>query len=117
MVIFLSPSSPRKRGPSNPGAICLRTVSRHIQICVYWVPGLPRFARSPGTTAGNPSHRIPRKHIAGALERRERWSECAFELLVQLLRCPAIGAMDGADRARLVEQEYLVVAHREDLPA
>src|SRR5215510_2464052 len=63
------------------------------------------------------SHRIPREHVGGALERRERWPERALELLVKLPGRPAIGAMDGADRTRLVEQEHLVVAHREDLPA
>src|SRR5215471_20705434 len=75
-----------------------------------------RSLRSLGRDDSN-LDRIPREHITGALERRERWPECALELLVQLLRRPAVGAMDGADRARLVEQEHLVVAHCEDLPA
>src|SRR5262245_40172837 len=63
------------------------------------------------------SHRIPREHVGGALERRERGPERALELLIQLLRGPAVGAMDAADRPRLVEQEHFVVAHRKDLPA
>src|SRR4051812_8594557 len=58
---------------------------------------------------------VPREDIAGAVERRERWAERALELRVELFRRPAIGAVDRADRPRLVEQEDLVVAHREDL--
>src|SRR6266852_6070682 len=62
------------------------------------------------------SHRIPREHVGGTFQRRERGAERALELLVDLVGRPAVGAMDGADRARLVEQEYLVVAHAENLP-
>src|SRR5262245_354145 len=62
------------------------------------------------------SHRIPREYVARALERRERGAEHALELLVELLRGPAVGAVQRADRPRLVEQVDLVVAHPEDLP-
>src|SRR5262249_1469661 len=77
----------------------------------------------PGTSRGRTaeraartSHRVPREHVARALERRGRGPERALELLVELLRRPAVGAVDRADRARLVEQEHLVVAHAENLP-
>src|SRR5262252_9330669 len=63
------------------------------------------------------SHRVPREHVGRALERRERCPERALELLVEPLWRPAIGAMNRADRSRLVEQEHLVIAHGEDLPA
>src|SRR5215475_6009465 len=74
---------------------------------------------SPGKTperAARASHRVPREHVARAFKRRERGTECALELLVELLRCPAVGTVDRADRARLVEQEHLVVAYAENLP-
>src|SRR5882762_4638877 len=67
--------------------------------------------------ATSSSHRIPREHVAGALERRQRRPKRALELLIEPLWRPTLGAMDRADRPRLVEQEHLVVAHREDLPA
>src|ERR1022692_3583711 len=61
------------------------------------------------------SHRVPRKNVAGAIERRQRGAESALELRIEPLRGPAVGAVQRADRARLVEQEDLVVAHRENL--
>src|SRR4051794_29515088 len=76
-------------------------------------------ATSAGMTTENDarsSHRIPRKHVPGALERRQRWPERALELLIEPLRRPTLGAMNGADRPRLIEQEHLVVAYRKDLP-
>src|SRR5579864_8012643 len=63
------------------------------------------------------SHRVPREYVARALQRRERGRESALELLVDLVRCPAVGALQGADRARLIEQIDLVVAYREYLSA
>src|SRR6266542_4658645 len=48
-----------------------------------------------------PSHRIPREHVGGALERRERGAERALELLVELFRRPAVGAVDGAHWPRV----------------
>src|SRR5215475_10698478 len=75
-----------------------------------------RSLRSLGRDDSN-SHRIPREHITRALERRERCRERALELLIEPLRRPSVGAMDRADRPRLIEQEHLIVAHREDLPA
>src|SRR5215510_15856891 len=63
------------------------------------------------------SHRIPREQVGRAFGRRERCPERALELLVEPLWCPALRAMNRADRSRLVEQEHLVVANREDLPA
>src|SRR5258705_5376920 len=74
----------------------------------------------PGMTAAKQPrslHRIPREHVAGTLERRQRRPERALELLIEPLRRPTLGAMDRADRPRLIEQEHLIVAHREDLPA
>ena len=61
------------------------------------------------------SNRVPVEDVFGALERRQRAGEGAFELRGELFRGPAVGAVDGADRPRLVEQEDLVVAHRQDL--
>src|SRR6202140_5701303 len=61
------------------------------------------------------SPRVPRKYVAGAIERRQRGAEGALELRIELLGGPAVGAVQRADRARLVEQENLVVAHRENL--
>src|SRR4051812_7667719 len=40
------------------------------------------------------SHRVPREVVAGALQRRQRGAEDALELLVELFRRPAIGAVD-----------------------
>src|SRR5882672_3254554 len=75
----------------------------------------------PDQVGGRPghkrSHRIPREHVAGTLERRQRRPKRALELLIESLRRPTLGAMDRADRPRLIEQEHLIVAHREDLPA
>src|SRR5215213_6762337 len=62
------------------------------------------------------SDRIPGEYFPRAVKRRERWTERALELGVELLRRPAIRTVDRADRPGLVEQEHLVVAHREDLP-
>src|SRR5262249_23817635 len=60
-------------------------------------------------------YRIPRKNVGRALERRERGAERTLELLCDLVRGPAVGAMNGAHRPGLAEQENLVVAHAEDL--
>src|SRR5919198_3210653 len=60
-------------------------------------------------------YRIPRKYVAGTFERREGGAERALELLGNLVRRPAVGAMDGTNRARLIEQENLVIAHAENL--
>src|SRR5262249_37794320 len=76
----------------------------------------PRAARLFAFADGMPSYRIPREYVGRALERGERRPERALDLLVDLFRRPAVGAMDGAHRARLVEQEDLVVAHAENLP-
>src|SRR5260370_17397685 len=79
------------------------------------VAGLgPRFRGDE--RRGDASHRVPREDVAGAIERRQRGTEGALELLIERLRRPAVGAVQRADRARLIEQEDLVVAHREDLP-
>src|SRR5579864_8302225 len=61
-------------------------------------------------------HGIPREYVVGALQRRKRRAECTLELSVDLFRGPAVGAMQGADRAILIEQINLVVAHAENLP-
>src|SRR5262249_60311019 len=60
-------------------------------------------------------HRIPGEHVARTFERRERRRERSPELLGDILRRPAVGAMDGANHARLIEQKNLVVAHAENL--
>src|SRR6516162_8333488 len=62
------------------------------------------------------SHRVPREHFRRPLERREGVGEGRLELLGELLRGPAVRAMQGADRPGLVEQMDLVVARRENLP-
>src|SRR5688500_7521285 len=69
-----------------------------------------------GRSTYPPSYRVPAEHFARAVEGRERGSERTFELRVELVRRPAVGAVDRADRPGLVEQEHLVVAHRKDLP-
>src|SRR5947199_7942703 len=72
----------------------------------------------PGTRPGMTdyrSHRIPIEHVAGAFERRERLLECILQLRVDLLYCPAIGAVQHAHWARLRIEEDLIVAHADDL--
>src|SRR5436309_780329 len=98
--------------PSWPGLSRPSTSLSHLQRTT-WMPGT-----RPGMTAERSmrsSHRIPREYVARALERSERGGERAFELLIDVLRRPAIRAMDRTDGARLVEQENLVAAHAEDL--
>src|SRR6185437_15945492 len=79
------------------------------------------FARRAGPSAPTAfrrqwsSDRVPGEDFARALERRQRGPEGAFELLGDLARCPAVGAVHHPDRTRLVEQEYLIVAHGENL--
>src|SRR5438132_8056671 len=77
--------------------------------------GMARSAQRLDPLVASASYRIPTEDIARALQRRERGAEGALELLVEGLRRPALGAMDRADRARLVEQENLVAAHAENL--
>src|SRR6266700_3353207 len=77
--------------------------------------GMARSAQRFDPLVALASYRIPAEDIARALERRERGAERALELLVEGLRRPALGAMNRADRARLVEQENLVAAHAENL--
>src|SRR5437868_12408693 len=62
-----------------------------------------------------PLNRIPAEHVARPLERRQRRFECVPELRIERLRGPAVGAMNRADGTRLAKQEYLVVAHPENL--
>src|SRR5262249_38281507 len=91
-------SSPRKRGPSKHYRQFLLTVP-HIRVRVYWVPGRHSASKTrvnalmarPGRQQENSSHRIPREHIAGALERRQRRPERALELLIESLWRPAFG--------------------------
>src|SRR6476646_3609969 len=106
MGILVTLLSPRRRGPVTP-------VFAHHNDPGLWVPARARSARLAGTTAT--SNRVPGEHVAGALERRQRRTEGALELLGELLRRPAVGAVDDADRARLIEQEDLVVAHGQHL--
>src|SRR5436190_21520215 len=94
-----------------------RTASLAARHCSQVYAGCACYGRAPeDDDEENASHRVPREHVAGALERRERRSERAFELSLEPLRRPAVGAMQRADRPVLVEQIDLVIAHRENLP-
>ena len=54
---------------------------------------------------------IPREHVGRTIQRREGRAEGAFELLIELLRRPAVAAVHRTDRTVLVEEKYLIVAH------
>src|SRR3546814_21137918 len=62
------------------------------------------------------SDRIPGEDVGRAVERIEVVLELVEDALGDRLGRPALGGVRGADRPRLREEEYLVIAHGEDLP-
>src|SRR6476620_2426752 len=60
--------------------------------------------------------RLPVEDVGGAVERVKRTLEGRQHGIGDGLRAPPAILVSDADRARLAHQEYLVLAHGEDLP-